>query len=113
MNQLQSGVLASTVVAVLVAIFFFIPWRVDATDDLVWAPFYRNPVKFEASYMDGETRAVYRQVKGHREWGVYAIQLAAIGAIGWIAFAVAADKPEGTDDLWDDSQFSSQDNESA
>lgn len=104
MNHTQSGILGTTVVALFVAAFFFIPWRVHETNDLAWAPFYRNPVEFEATYMDGETRAVFRQVKGHRAWGVYALQLTVIGAVGWIAFAVTADDPEEDDPAEDNDE---------
>jgi len=105
MNHTQRGVLGTTVIALFVSAFFFIPWRVDETDDLVWAPFYRNPVEFEASYMDGNTRSVFRQLKGRRAWTVYVLQFAVIGAVGWLMFVYAADDaernqgPPGTDDL--------------
>lgn len=98
MNQLQSGILGTAVVALIVAALYFIPWRVDETNDLVWAPFYRNPVEFEATYMDGETRAVFRQVKGRRAWGVYALQFVVIGTVGWLSFAAAADDLEDEED---------------
>lgn len=94
MNHTQRGVVGTVVVAMFVAAFYFIPWRVDETNELVWSPFYRNPVVFEASYMDGTTRSVFRLVKGHRAWGVYALQFLGIGAAGWIAYVVAADDPD-------------------
>jgi hypothetical protein len=94
MNQLQTGILGTAVVALLVAGLFFIPWRVDETNELAWAPFYRNPVEFEAAYMDGRTRSVFRQVKGRRAWAVYTLQFVLIGGSGWIAFAAAADRPD-------------------
>ena len=94
MNHTQRGVLGTVVVAIFVAAFYFIPWRADETNELVWSPFYRNPVEYEASYMDGTTRAVFRQVKGRRAWGIYALQFIVIGAAGWIAFAAVADDDE-------------------
>lgn len=98
MNHTQRGVLGTAVIALFVSTFFFIPWRVDETNDLVWAPFYRNPVEFEASYMDGATRSVFRQLKGRRAWAVYILQFAVIGAVGWLVFRYTADDPEPKDD---------------
>jgi hypothetical protein len=82
MNQIQRSIAGTTVIALIVAALFYIPWRVEVTGDLTWAPFYRNPIMGRSSRITGaiETRLV--ELKGRPVWALYAVQLALIGSVG-------------------------------
>ena len=78
---------------------FFIPWEIEDTGELKWAPFYRNPIKHTASYTDeAGTLTTYTRLGGHRAIGVYALQLLVITGIGGIAFVAAGSDPEDDED---------------
>jgi hypothetical protein len=93
MNEKQRAVMGTVAIALLVAALFYIPWTVAATGELRWAPFYRNPVVQQRVAMGESTDSRFIRLKGQRAYGVYALQLLVIGAIGAFAYRAAEDKP--------------------
>ena len=94
MNHTQRGIAGTFAIALIVAALFYIPWRIESTGDLAWAPFYRNPVVGSSTF-DGDTITTrYVQLLGRPVWSIYALQLIAIGAIGSGAFWLKRDRDE-------------------
>ena len=81
-NDNQRAVLATFAVALLVAALFYIPWRIESTGDLKWAPFYRNPVVERSTLIEESIETEFVRVKGQPVLGLYLLQLFAIGATG-------------------------------
>ena len=93
MNEAQRTVLAVAVVALIIATVFYVPWRVQPTEEIKWAPIYRQPVSYVRSYNDaysqeGSSRFSYDD--GEVAVGILALEIVGLGVAGWIAFLFAA-----------------------
>lgn len=94
MNHRQRGIAGTVAIALIVAALFYVPWRIESTDDLTWAPFYRNPVMGRSTLITDTIETRYAHLKGRPVWGLYFIQLASIGIVGTGIFWMARDKDE-------------------
>lgn len=94
MNHTQRGVVGTTVIALFVAALFYVPWRIESSGDLQWAPFYRNPAVGRSTMTDYGIESRYIELKGRPIVGLYLLQLAAIGGIGFVAFRAVRDRGE-------------------
>jgi hypothetical protein len=101
----QNTVVATAVAALILVPLFLFPWRVApgpgaASAELRWSPIYQPPLSYVRSYDDtysqrGSTRLETNSAT--RAWGVLALQLLAIGAVGWVLYVIVGVDP-GTDD---------------
>lgn len=82
MENKQSAILGTLVAALFISTFFFVPWRMESSGDLAWAPAYRPPVTVEQSVRDETVRSVVRYEEGEVAVGVFVVQLLAILAVG-------------------------------
>lgn len=94
MNEKQRAIVGTLAIALIVASMFYIPWRIESTGNLKWAPFYRNPVVGTATRITGGVDSRFAKLKGRPVWAIYALQLVAIGAIGGGYYWVSRDKEE-------------------
>lgn len=94
MNHNQRGIAGTVAIALIVAALFYVPWRIESTGDLAWAPFYRNPVMAQSTLIEDSINTAYARLKGRPVWGLYLIQLASIGLVGGGIFWMARDKEE-------------------
>lgn len=92
MNDRQRVITATIVVALFVVAFFFIPWQRHETGDLMWAPFYRNPITLESTLSGSGVTNRFVYLKGRRLYGLYVLQLAGIAALGTALFWQARDR---------------------
>ncbi len=89
MNHTQRGVLGTTVIALFVVALFYIPWRIESTGDLAWAPFYRNPVVGQST-LKGETiETRFVRLKGRPVWWLHGLQIVSVAGAGYVAFHLA------------------------
>ena len=86
LNERQRAVLGTVAIALIVAAVFYVPWRIESTGDLAWAPFYRNPVVGRSTLLDDSLDSRYIQLKGRPVYAIYVLQLVGIGAIGTLAY---------------------------
>ena len=94
MMDKQNAVKAVTVAALLVAALFYIPWRIEPSGALRWAPAYRPPMMYSVSY-EGDVRvARYVYNEGTVAFGVLAFQLLVIGGTGAALYAAAGRETE-------------------
>ena len=94
MNEKQRAVAGTVAIAFIVAALFYIPWRIEATGDLTWAPFYRNPIMDRASRIMGATESRLVELKGRPVWSLYAAQLIVIGSFGAGAYWYMRDEED-------------------
>lgn len=94
MNQKQRAIAGTVTIALIVAAMFYIPWRIESSGNLTWAPFYRNPVVGKSFRITESIETRFTRLKGRRLWGVYAFQLALIGSVGAGVYWYARDKEE-------------------
>lgn len=94
MNHRQRGIAGTLAIALIVAALFYIPWRIESTGDLAWAPFYRNPAMGRSTLNTDTIDTQYVRLKGRPVWGMYASQLIVIGAIGSTVFWLARDRED-------------------
>ncbi len=90
MNDRQRTVLGVAVMALIVATLFFVPWRIESTDEIKWAPAYRSPVSSVRSYSTELHDTSYAYNDGEIAVGIYVLQILAIGAAGGAAFVASA-----------------------
>ena len=88
MNKLQQDVLGTTVIALILAVMFFVPWRVES-GGIEWAPFYREPISWVRSYGGG---SYLTYLEGEVAYGIMALEVLAIGALGWVGYVVTSDR---------------------
>ncbi len=94
MNHNQRGALGTTAIALIAAALFYIPWRVEATDDIVYAPFYRTPVVKQSARIEGTIGSRYIYLQGRPIWWLYGLQIGAIAGTGAIVFRLLAEPTE-------------------
>lgn len=77
MNDSQKTVFGVAAVALLIAILFFIPWRMEPSGELAWAPIYRQPMSEARSYATDlhDTALVYES--GEIAVGAFALEILA------------------------------------
>jgi hypothetical protein len=86
MNEKQRSVTGTLAIALIVAALFYIPWRIESSGDLRWAPFYRNPVISLSTLSDDTIQSRFVRLKGRPVIWLYLLQLGAIGATGAAAY---------------------------
>ncbi|MBO6575690.1 MAG: hypothetical protein JJ896_11855 [Rhodothermales bacterium] len=91
MNHNQRGALGTAVIAFLIVAVFYIPWQVEPSGDLMWAPFYRGPVEVQAQRIEALMGSRYVLLEGTRLWWLHLLQLAGIAGIGYWAFQKLGD----------------------
>lgn len=91
MNERQRTVLGVAVIALIVVILFFVPWRIESTDEIKWAPAYRQPVASVRSYKSDLHDTHFAYEDGEIALGVFALQILGIGLVGAAAFLISAD----------------------
>ncbi len=91
MNEKQRAIAGTVAMAFLVAAFFYVPWRIESSGDLTWAPFYRNPVMGRSTLITETVETQFIRLKGRPVWGLYVLQLATIAAVGVTVYRFARD----------------------
>ncbi len=94
MNEKQRTEVATVTIALFVAALFYIPWRVESTGDLKWAPYYRNPVLGRSTHIGERIDTRYVRLKGQPVYSLYVAQLVLIGSAGAIAYWLFRDKED-------------------
>lgn len=89
MTDKQNLVFAVTTVALLVAALFYIPWRIEPSGTLRWAPAYRPPMMYTVTYEDDVAISRYVYNEGRIAFGVLAFQLLCIGGAGALLYIAA------------------------
>ena len=97
MNEKQRAVAGTVAIALLVVALFYVPWRVESTGDLKWAPFYRNPVVERSTLMGESIESRFIRLKGRPVWSLYLLQLMAIGASGALVYWLVRDESDQAD----------------
>jgi len=92
MNDNQNAVLGVTVVAFIIALVFFVPWRVESTDAIQWAPIYRRPIIQSQSYRPDMAVDRYMYANGHIATGVYVLEIVLIVVSGVIGYVICSDE---------------------
>ncbi|GAB5521873.1 MAG: hypothetical protein RhofKO_41240 [Rhodothermales bacterium] len=85
----QNAVKAVTVAALLVAALFYIPWRIEPSGALRWAPAYRPPMIYSVAYEDNVRVARYVYNEGTIAFGVLILQLGIIAGTGRLLYVQA------------------------
>ncbi len=91
MNEKQRAIAGTVAIAFLVAALFYVPWRIESSGDLTWAPFYRNPVMGRSTLIEETVDTQFVRLKGQPVWEIYVLQLAAIAAAGFTVYRFAQD----------------------
>ena len=87
-NPKRKTVVATAAATLVVVLLFFIPWRIDYTDEITWAPIYRPPISHATTFQElGSARVHYET--GEVAFGILALQVLGVVAAGWIASVVA------------------------
>lgn len=94
MNHNQRGALGTTAIALIAASLFYIPWRIESTDHIAYAPFYRHPVVKQSARIEGTIGSRYVYLDGHPIWWLYGLQLGAIAGAGTVGFKLLAGSDE-------------------
>jgi hypothetical protein len=94
MNEKQRTVVATFTCALIVAALFYIPWRVESTGDLKWAPFHRNPVLERSTLIGDSIDSRFVRLKGQPVFGLYVVQLILIGTTGAAAYWFVRDQDD-------------------
>lgn len=82
MNEKQRMVLGTTAVALILAVMFFVPWRVKSSDEIKWAPMYRQPVSYSHTYATNRPGSRYVHDEAEIEIGFFLLEILTIGAAG-------------------------------
>jgi len=77
----ERAVAASTMAAILVVLLFFVPWRIEPNNKIVWAPFYRSPITSTTTFEEsGRTGVTYEE--GEIAVGILLLQVLGVVAVG-------------------------------
>jgi hypothetical protein len=92
MNDRQNTVVATTVVALVLGTIFLCPWRVSSSGDLRWSPIYQSPLTYTRTYGPDEGRSTRIEAADDARvaYGILALQVIAVGAVGGIGYRMAA-----------------------
>jgi len=86
-NPKQKAVIATTVATLVILLLFFIPWRIDRTEEIVWAPIYRSPISHATTFQElGSARMNYET--GEVAFSVLFLQVIGVITVGWLASVV-------------------------
>lgn len=77
----RGDVIAATAATLLLVLLFFVPWRVEGLDHIMWAPMYRPPISQVGLQTIYET--------GQIAYDLLVLQLLGISALGWIGTRLA------------------------
>lgn len=91
MSQRQRFVLGVVAAAFVLAVMFYVPWRVEPSDKVKWAPIYRQPVSYVRSYEDGRDISRFVYEDGEVAFDIFVLEVLVIGAAGRAAFLLASD----------------------
>ena len=84
----RRAVIATTAAMLVLVLLFFIPWRVEGSSEVMWAPIYRPPVKFITTFQEmGGFRGSYQT--GEVALDILLLQLVGISALGWVGSVMA------------------------
>ncbi len=86
MNHTQRGVLGTTVIALFVVALFYIPWRIESTGNVMWAPFYRNPAVGTSTLKGKTIESRFVRLKGQPIWWLHGLQLVSVAGAGYATF---------------------------
>ena len=90
MNEKQRTVLATFAAAMLLAVMFFVPWRLASSEEIRWAPLYRPPVTHSLTYETDLPGSRYTYPEAEIALGIYILEIVGIGLAGWVAFTVSS-----------------------
>lgn len=91
MNDRQRTVLALALSALILVGVFFVPWQIDGTDVITWAPAYRQPISSVRSYTSELHDTSYTYTEGEVAVGILVLQLLAVGVVSGAVFVVSGD----------------------
>ncbi|MBT8400289.1 MAG: hypothetical protein KJO98_07420 [Rhodothermia bacterium] len=92
MNDKQRVITATFVVALFVAAFFFVPWIRHESNDIRYAPFYRNPITLESAFSGSTVYRKFVRMKGRPLYSLYFLQLVGIAGTGFVLYRLARTK---------------------
>lgn len=90
MNDKQRTVLGVATVALIIAIIFFVPWRVESMHAVKWAPIYRAPITYYPSFENNRIVDRYIYENGHIAAGLYVLEILVIIVVGGVAYTISA-----------------------
>lgn len=77
----ERATIATLVATLVVVMLFFIPWRIDRNNEIVWAPFYRPPITHTTTFQElGGARVNYE--KGEVAYDILLLQVLGVLAVG-------------------------------
>ncbi len=88
MNERQSYVVGAGAVFLIIAVLFFVPWRVGRADDIRWAPLYRAPVTYVSTYMDETVKSSFKYEKGRIALDILLLELLCISVVSSVLYFV-------------------------
>lgn len=94
MNEKQRAVVGTAAIALIVAALFYVPWRIESSGDIRWAPFYRNPVVGMSTRIGESIDSRFRRLKGRPVYGLYVLQLVLVGSVGATVYWFVRDPEE-------------------
>lgn len=90
MNDKKRTVLGVGVVTVILAAMFFVPWRIESSDELKWSPIYRQPVTYSQTYETRSPGARYAYDEARIDVGFFLLEILAIGAASATGYVLAS-----------------------
>ena len=82
MREKDRIVLAVLAVALVLSLFFFVPWRVGPMQELAWGPVYRPPVEYSRTYAHDLAATRYQYADAKIAKDLLLLQIGAIAAVG-------------------------------
>lgn len=87
LNSWRTAVVATAAASLIIAVLFFIPWRLEHTNEIVWAPVYRPPLSHATTFQElGTARVNYESGEVAVEYLL--VQVFGIVAVGWLASVI-------------------------
>lgn len=90
MNETQRTIRAIAAVAMLLAVLFFVPWRIESSGELKWAPLFRPPVSHSLTYETERPGSRYTYDEAEVALEIYFLEILVIGLIGWATFVISS-----------------------
>lgn len=94
MSERQKFVLGAAAAALIIASMFFVPWRVESSDEITWAPIHRQPISYVRSY-DGtysdQGSSNHRYDEGEIAIDILVLEVLVIGIAGGTLFVLSSD----------------------
>lgn len=98
MKDHENTVLAATITGLVLVLVYLCPWRVQGTGEIEWSPIYQEPITYQETYDPEYGRkggARFEKEEAEIAYGILALELIAVGAIGGGAYALASRSKEG------------------